>query len=1017
MHCKTIAFLCRLLAVMYLLTASYTITYAQAPLVSMQNGKLAYNQYANEGQQNAVNTVPDFSNAGYKGGGVTLPTLAVVKTVTAPASGDTRALIQAAIDEVSALAPDANGYRGAVLLKAGIYPIEGTVFIRTGGVVLRGEGTGLQGTVLIATKKEQHTLITLQGAGSGYAEVAGSRVKITTPYLATGAKTLEVSAGHSIQVGNNIVVQRMPNEAWIDTLDMRQYGWTASGYRNTYERKVVAVQGNSITLDIPIVDPLEDAYGGGDVFKANITGRIQQSGVENLRMESFFASNDDESHGWNAVQLNRAENCWVRDVVAKYFGYAAVNISNMSRYNTVQDCAMIDPKSVTTGGRKYSFNLEGNATLNLFQRCMTWGGRHDFVTGSRVPGPNVFLDCMADNTQSDIGPHHRWSAGLLFDNIYGGQIHVQNRKASGSGHGWAGAQTMFWNCYAYKGDIEVESPKTAKNWGIGCIGPKQTSGGYWESWGTHVLPRSLYLQQLEDRLGAQAVQNIITPQQVQGRIWDSLKANAARIAQEPKVPVGTSGPSASFDITDNGGTITGQYPNTTKPSEDVPSLIDNATNTKYFRSGRTNLWVQYQSTVPAIITRYTISSANDVPERDPKNWKLSASNDGVNWLVLDSQVNQTFASRLLTKTYKIDTNVTAFSYYRLTITANNGQTGTQFSEWELFERRIQHISMGDIPDQTFGDDPFEVVTSSNAGLPVTVEVLSGPGILADSFVTITGAGAILLRASQPGNDQYFPASIEKQVIVNKALQTVHINEVAAKIFGDAPFELSATASTGLPLVLEVTGPATLAANTVSIKGAGTIRVTATQPGNDNYEAATAEQSIIVNKATQTISFGALAPRLKNETVNLVATATSELPVAFKLMSGAGTLTGNSLKLNDEGLVTVQAEQAGNENYEAAAPVQQTILVLGLDYLKPGVGVLVYPNPTTGPLKVKVVRKPERSYSFLLIDRNGVVVASANLPAGSSTNEVNFKLAGKINGLYFLHVTDGYEKSVRIIVKY
>lgn len=911
--------------------------FAQAPLVSLQNGQLVYNQYANERQQNAVNKVPDFSNAGYKGGGVALPVLPVMKTVE-PADGDCRALIQAAIDEVSALTPDANGFRGVILLKAGVYPVEGTLFIRTGGVVLRGEGTGLQGTVLIATKKEQHTLIMLQGTGSGYAEVSGSRKKITTPYVATGAKTLEVAAGHAFQAGDKIVIQKTPNEAWIDTLDMRQYGWTASGYRNTYERTIVTLQGNTLTLDIPVVDPMEDAYGGGDVFKSNITGRIQNSGVEMLRLESYFVNNDDESHGWNAIQLNRAENCWVRDVIAKYFGYAAVNISNMSRHNTVQDVAMIDPKSVTTGGRKYSFNLEGNATFNLFQRCMTWGGRHDFVTGSRVPGPNVFLDCMADNTQSDIGPHHRWATGLLLDNIYGGQIHVQNRKALGSGHGWAGAQTMFWNCYSYKGDIEVESPPTAKNWGIGCIGPKQTSSGYWESWGTHVLPRSLYLQQLQDRLGAQAVQNIVTPGQAQGRIWDSLRARATRIAQEPKVPYGTGTPSASFDITDNGGQITAQYPNTSKPTEDVPSIIDNSTTTKYYRSGRTNLWVQYQSTVPAIVTRYTITSANDVPERDPKNWKLLASNDGVNWAVLDSQINQNFATRFLTKTYTIDSNTTLYTYYRLHITANNGQTGTQFAEWELFERRIQTIAFGDIPDQTFGDDPFELLASSNAGLPLTIEVVAGPGVLVDSFVTISGAGSIVLRASQPGNEQYFPAVAEKTVTVNKAMQS--------------------------------------------------------------------------------ISFDAIAPKLKHETVNLSAIANSGLPVNFSVVSGPATLTDNSLKLNDEGLVTVQAEQPGNENYAAASPVQQTILVLGLDYLKPGIALLVYPNPTTGPVKVKLFnKKKERGYTFLLIDRNGNIIASASIPAGSTACEVNFSINHALNGLYFLHITDGVEKAVRILVKY
>ncbi|WP_315824687.1 hypothetical protein [Paraflavitalea speifideaquila] len=54
---------------------------------------------------------------------------------------------------------------------------------------------------------------------------------------------------------------------------------------------------------------------------------------------------------------------------------------------------------------------------------------------------------------------------------------------------------------------------------------------------------------------------------------------------------------------------------------------------------------------------------------------------------------------------------------------------------------------------------------------------------------------------------------------------------------------------------------------------------------------------------------------------------------------------------------------------------------------------------------------------MLIDRNGVIVASTTVPAGSTTNEVNFNISGVQNGLYFLHVSDGVEKAVRIIVKY
>jgi hypothetical protein len=819
---------------------------AQSPLVSLQNGQLVYNKYANTGQSNLLNQIPDFSNAGYRGGGVSIPDLPVKETLN-PVVGDCRQMIQAAIDRVSALPLDANGYRGAVLLRAGVYAVEGTLSIRASGVVLRGEGNAVTGTVLIATQKSQHNFIVLQGSGSGYAEVTGTKVRITTAFVGTGTKTIDVAAGHSFIVGDKVVIQKTPNEEWIDVLDMRQYGWTASGYRTTYERQIVSVDANKLTLDIPIVDPIQLEYGGGEVFKSAINGRISNSGVEHVRIESFFASGNDENHGWNAIVLNRVENGWVRNVVAKYFGYACVNLQNMSRFITVEDCAMIDPISVTTGSRKYSFNLEGNSTSNLFQRCMTWGGRHDYVSGSKVPGPNVFLDCIADNTFADIGPHHRWSTGQLYDNVYGGQIRVQNRGASGSGHGWAGAQTLFWNCQSYKSDIEVESPPTAKNWGIGCVGQNQTNTGYWESWGTPVLPRSLYLQQLEERLDAAAVLQTTTEDQRNNLLRPKLIERARVIAAELRVGQGNTpvGDTTAFDLTDNGGILTSQYVSN-RPDENFPNIIDNNINTKYYQNGRKALWVQYRSAVSAIVTRYTITSGSDVEERDPLNWFLSGSNNGTSWTTLDTRTGEDFPTRLLTRTFEF-TNTTPFIFYRLTITSNGNNNNTQFAEWELFQRKHQQITFGEITDKTFGDDPVELIVSAGSGLPVLLEVVSGPGVIVeDSFLKLLGAGTITLRATQAGDENYFPAVREYSFVVNKAEQAITFLPLTAQD-KTTTVELQATSSAGLPVQYTlVSGPGVLNGRYLSFSGEGNVVVEASQPGHENYlSAEPVQQTILV----------------------------------------------------------------------------------------------------------------------------------------------------------------------------
>src|SRR5690606_189872 len=94
------------------------------------------------------NKIPDFSNAGYKGGGVPIPMVPIKATVW-PVLGDNADRIQKVIDSVSKLTPDAHGFRGAILLKMGYYDLKKPLYIKASGVVLRGEGMGETGTILI----------------------------------------------------------------------------------------------------------------------------------------------------------------------------------------------------------------------------------------------------------------------------------------------------------------------------------------------------------------------------------------------------------------------------------------------------------------------------------------------------------------------------------------------------------------------------------------------------------------------------------------------------------------------------------------------------------------------------------------------------------------------------------------------------------------------------------------------------------------------------------------------------
>jgi hypothetical protein len=307
------------------------------------------------------------------------------------------------------------------------------------------------------------------------------------------------------------------------------------------------------------------------------------------------------------------------------------------------------------------------------------------------------------------------------------------------------------------------------------------------------------------------------------------------------VPPGETPPppadTTSFDITDNNGLITAQFTNTSKPSENYPSLIDNSTTTKYYMSGKKALWVQYRSTVPAVVVKYRITSGNDVPERDPKDWQLLGSNDGAAWDTLDRRSGELFATRRLTRTFALDSNTTLYAYYRLNITANNGHTGTQFSEWELIQRRFQVVTLDSIPDKVYGDDPFELTATSSVELPVTLEVVSGPATIQDNVITVTAGGVVTIRASQAGNDQYFPASAERSFTVQKATQTISFSAISDQ-HRDSSIILHAVASSGLPVSYVITaGHAYLKGDTLHFNGEGKVNVNAVQEGDDRYHAA------------------------------------------------------------------------------------------------------------------------------------------------------------------------------------
>jgi len=122
----------------------------------------------------------------------------------------------------------------------------------------------------------------------------------------------------------------------------------------------------------------------------------------------------------------------------------------------------------------------------------------------------------------------------------------------------------------------------------------------------------------------------------------------------------------------------------TKDSTNAARAFDQNTATEWFYSGVAG-WLRYDLGADGaqVVERYTVTSANDQAPRDPKDWQFQGSSDGSTWTTLDTQTNQTFSDRPQLKSYAI-AKPASYRYYRLNITANNGDTrNTDLSELAL----------------------------------------------------------------------------------------------------------------------------------------------------------------------------------------------------------------------------------------------------------------------------------------------------------------------------------------------
>jgi hypothetical protein len=345
-----------------------------------------------------------------------------------------------------------------------------------------------------------------------------------------------------------------------------------------------------------------------------------------------------------------------------------------------------------------------------------------------------------------------------------------------------------------------------------------------------------------------------------------------------------------------------------------------------------------------------------------------------------------------TTTY-IDNTVSVGSTYFYKVKAFNdfGFSTESNTESITINKVDQTITFNALPAKTFGDVSFALSATSTSGLPVsfgssdaTIASISG------NTVTILKAGAVNITASQAGDASFNAATnIVQSLTINKANQVITFAAIPDKLLGDATFTVTATSTFGLAVTLTPNSKISIAGNQVTIVSAGKASITASQTGNENY-----------NAATSVVRDFCIKPA--KPTVNV------------SLVGSTATLTSSAASGNQWFLNNVVIPSATNSTYNATTAgtykVQVTIdncvgdfsndtpVVITGDLPTFSSSVAVYPNPADD--RLMIVGLEEEARECIVVDLLGrnTTLSLTKQKGGHELSVENFS-----SGVYLIRV--------------
>ena len=236
------------------------------------------------------------------------------------------------------------------------------------------------------------------------------------------------------------------------------------------------------------------------------------------------------------------------------------------------------------------------------------------------------------------------------------------------------------------------------------------------------------------------------------------------------------------------------------------------------------------------------------------------------------------------------------------------------------------------PAKNFGDAAFNLTaptSNSNGAFTYTSSNTAVATVTSGGTVTIVGVGSTTITATQAASTNYSGGSVTASLVVSASLSNF---SVPAKTYGDASFNLTNPETTdntvGFTFASSNTAVATLSGDggrTVTIVGAGSTVITATQAATANRGQLDISATLVVSPATPIITIAPITKAYGNASFRPAPSSTNtdtSGSLAFTFTSNniavVSMLDASLVRINGIGTATLTITQAASANFTDAS---------------------------------------------------------------------------------------------------